>query len=125
MVGLLRKLLLLVMLLAVTGGQWAALQSAAWAGMLVHHLRTESISSAMSNTFDGNHPCPLCKAIERGKKSEKSADFDPSAVRMEFITTQNEAAPGDDDRLRGTVCAINEFAESMITPPLMRPPALS
>ena len=36
--------------------------------MLADNLTTHSFGAALQRTFDGKHPCPLCKAIAEGKK---------------------------------------------------------
>jgi hypothetical protein len=56
------------------GLHWAFLQTFAWTTMLVDNLATTSFSAALQRTFDGEHPCALCKAIAEGRKSEKKAD---------------------------------------------------
>jgi len=78
------NLLLIVALLAATGGHWALLQSIAWTSMLADHLQSESFSESMAQTFDGQHPCKLCCAIAAAKKSEKKTEFPLSAQRIEF-----------------------------------------
>ena len=42
--------------------------------MLVDNLTTTSFSVALQRTFDGKHPCSLCKVIAEGKKSEKRSN---------------------------------------------------
>ena len=42
--------------------------------MLADNFATTSFSAALQRTFDGKHPCRLCKVIAAGKKSEKKAD---------------------------------------------------
>jgi hypothetical protein len=76
--------LLIVALLAATGGHWALLQTVAWTNMLAENLQTCSVSAAVTKTFDGNHPCRLCKQIAAGKKSEKKAEFPTFAKKIEF-----------------------------------------
>jgi hypothetical protein len=56
------------------GLHWGFLQSFAWTTMLVDNLATNSFCAALQRTLDGKHPCPLCKAIAAGKKSEKKSD---------------------------------------------------
>lgn len=61
-----------VLLLVLSLGlHWAALQTVAWAGMIVAYAKDASVREAISKTFDGRHPCPLCKAIERGRQQEQ------------------------------------------------------
>ena len=66
-------------LCAAVGLHWAALQSIAWAGMLLNYSRSGSVASAIVKTFDGRHPCPLCKAIGKGEQGAKKQDFQPGA----------------------------------------------
>src|SRR5215469_12912704 len=77
---------MIVALLAATGTHWVLLQSVAWTTMLADNLRTGSLVEAVEKTFDGQHPCSLCKRISAGKKSEKKAEFSLSDQRLEFIS---------------------------------------
>lgn len=79
-------LLLILALLAATGGHWAVLQTVAWTNMLANNLRTDSMAAALTNTFDGKHPCQLCKQISAGKKSEKKAEIPPWVKKLEFVS---------------------------------------
>ena len=74
----------IVALIATTGAHWAALQTVAWTTMLASSLRTQSISEAVSDTFDGKHLCPICKAIAAAKKSEKKSEAVSPTLKMEF-----------------------------------------
>ena len=53
------------------GGHWALLQSVAWARMLVSYSRTDSLADAVGKTFDGEHPCPMCKKIKADRERER------------------------------------------------------
>ena len=54
------------------GAQWAVLQSAAWVGMAVSYsLKERSVTQGLSQTFDGRHPCALCKVVTKSKQTEK------------------------------------------------------
>jgi len=56
------------------GGHWFILQSVAWAKMVMDYSRQTSVQQALSETFDGEHPCDLCKKISRARDdSGKSA----------------------------------------------------
>lgn len=64
----------LVMALFVSlGGHWALLQSLAWGRMIVEYSQEGSVKDAVVKTFDGNHPCELCKSLGTARK-EKSSD---------------------------------------------------
>jgi len=48
----------------------AFLQSAAWLGMSVFYsLKTGSVSKGLEMTFDGEHPCKLCRALSKGEET--------------------------------------------------------
>ncbi|HUJ11483.1 MAG TPA: hypothetical protein VL171_15830 [Verrucomicrobiae bacterium] len=56
------------------GGHWALLQSVAWTSMFVRFSSDGSFSEALSKTFDGQHPCCLCKLIQKGRGLEKKQE---------------------------------------------------
>ncbi len=78
------KLFVVIALVLTTGLHWAAFQSLAWASMLANNLRTESVTAAVHDTFDGEHPCCLCKAIAAGKKTQKKSEAALSVIKLEF-----------------------------------------
>jgi hypothetical protein len=80
----LAKLILVLALACSIGLHWALLQSLAWTSMLADNLRHDSLAQAVTHTFDGQHPCLLCKAIADGKKSEKKTDYSSSFKTLEF-----------------------------------------
>ncbi len=57
------------MLAVVLGAHWLVLQSVAWVGMIVSYSQDAPLIEAISMTFDGEHPCKLCKVVEEGKQS--------------------------------------------------------
>jgi len=78
------KFLVVLALVANIGAHWAALQTVAWATMLATNLRNESVSEAVCQTFDGKHPCCLCKAIAAAKKSGKKSESLTTGTKLEF-----------------------------------------
>lgn len=75
-----------IALVAVTGGHWALLQTVAWTNMLATNLCSSSFEVAASKTFDGRHPCGLCKAISSGKQSEKRTVIPAPLKQLEFAS---------------------------------------
>ena len=75
------KILIVLALVAALGAHWALLQTVAWTTMLANNLQSHSLSQAVTDTFDGNHPCPLCRAIAAAKKSEKKSEAVSSTVK--------------------------------------------
>ena len=53
------------------GLHWGLLQTVAWTGMIISYSREATFKVAIGQTFDGAHPCPLCKAIAKGRAEEK------------------------------------------------------
>jgi len=81
------RFFLILALLATVGGHWFVFQSFAWASMLVDNLQRSSLSEAVTRTFDGDHPCRMCKQISEQRKSEKQSDSPaPQPIRkLEFV----------------------------------------
>ena len=48
------------------------LQSVAWTRMVVEFAQTDSLAVAVEKTFDGEHPCPMCQKIQRGREKESA-----------------------------------------------------
>jgi hypothetical protein len=65
------KWLLVIALSVSIGAHWAILQTAAWCGMAITYSQNSSICERLSKTFDGKHPCKMCKMVSEGTKSEK------------------------------------------------------
>ena len=59
--------LLLAWLLA-TGSQWEIVQVFAWGRMITESVRTESLSCAIQDTFEGKAPCAICRLVSAVKK---------------------------------------------------------
>jgi len=78
------NIFLVVALLAATNAHWVVLQSVAWTTMLADNLHHDSFTEAVQCTFDGKHPCRLCKAIAAAKKSEKKTEFPLQSQKIEF-----------------------------------------
>ncbi|HEX8311856.1 MAG TPA: hypothetical protein VF614_11095 [Chthoniobacteraceae bacterium] len=73
-------LLLIAALCAATGVHWVAVQSVAWATMLVTYSAEEQFGTAVAKTFDGEHPCDLCKLV-----TEKSVGSDSSLLVLKAL----------------------------------------
>jgi hypothetical protein len=75
-----------LMLVLSLGLHWALLQTVAWTGMIVAYSQDAPLLTAVANTFDGKHPCPMCKAIKQGRAEERtqSQQKSDSTVKLEF-----------------------------------------
>jgi hypothetical protein len=78
------KILMVMALASSIGLQWALLQAVAWTSMLTENLRTTSFAQAVHLTFDGKHPCSLCKAIATGERSEHKNESKAPSTKFEF-----------------------------------------
>jgi len=79
------------LLVFAVGAHWAFLQSAAWVGMLASNLQSTSFQQALVKTFDGKHPCRLCKLVNEGKKSERKQDQLQLKTHIDFFLTTSRA----------------------------------
>jgi hypothetical protein len=78
------KLLLALALASSIGMHWAFFQSLAWAQMVISYSQNAPLSEALVKTFDGKHPCKLCKNIAESKRTEKQSDSDLDLKKFEF-----------------------------------------
>jgi hypothetical protein len=70
----------------LAGGHWAILQTGAWMGMIVTYSTEGDVSTAISKTFDGKHPCAVCSAVQDGRNQEqKKAPALQSELKKDFI----------------------------------------
>ena len=113
--------LLIVALLSASGTHWLVLQSVAWTTMLASNLRTSSLGEALERTFDGRHPCRLCRQIARDRQDEKKTEFRSETRQLEFIYTtpafifETPPPPGD-------FCAVPDLVDCLPHAPPVPPP---
>jgi hypothetical protein len=117
----LAKTFIVIALAAMLGAHWTLLQTVAWTTMLANNLQSNSFQAAAEKTFDGKHPCCLCKAIAAGKQSEKKAEFSFQLTKLEFPPTKENfvlIAPSQFQLL-----PLENFSvTSLIQKPLLLPP---
>jgi hypothetical protein len=76
-----------LLLTFVLGGHWGVLQSIAWMSMMANYSRTAPFEQALARTFDGKHPCPLCRLVANGKKSEERQDKQKLVIKIDFFSS--------------------------------------
>lgn len=76
----------------LAGGHWAVLQSVAWARMIADYAQSEPLASAVEKTFDGEHPCTMCKDISQSKKSEERPVSAKSDKKVESVAGDSRDA---------------------------------
>ncbi|HEU0208981.1 MAG TPA: hypothetical protein VFQ78_08365 [Candidatus Udaeobacter sp.] len=67
------------------GLHWVALQSIAWTAMIVDYSKRGSLCEAIKQTFDGAHPCALCRIVDKGKTSENKSDLQLLTPKIDLI----------------------------------------
>jgi hypothetical protein len=67
------------------GLHWIALQSVAWSAMLVQYAKHAPLRQAITQTFDGAHPCSICHIVNTGKASERKSDLQSPAPKIDII----------------------------------------
>jgi len=80
-------MLIALALASSIGLHWAFLQAVAWAGMVISYSQQAPLTEAVAKTFDGQHPCPLCKQIAKGKRSEEKPDYKFELSKLKFQYT--------------------------------------
>ncbi len=88
-----RSVLHILLVLALAGAanlHLPMLQVVAWTGMLASYSQDRSMAEAVEMTFDGEHPCPMCKAIKKQQEQKpdlKCAAQAPSPVYFLHVAT--------------------------------------
>jgi len=114
------QMLMIVAVLSATGTHWLAFQSVAWTTMLAENLQKTSLASALERTFDGKHPCRLCKEIAKDKQSEKKSDLQTELKKIDFSHNRFEfvfCAPAHFYEVRTTRDAVISLTQAPALPP--------
>jgi hypothetical protein len=114
------KVCVVFALVATLSAHWALLQTIAWTTMLASNLQSSSFHDAVARTFDGYHPCPLCKAIVAAKKSEQKNQISFEKQKLEFPLIQGSLVLTAPSQVE--ISSPNTFAESVPHKPLTPPP---
>ena len=75
----------IIALCCAIGLHWIALQSLAWTTMIIDYSKRAPLCQAITQTFDGAHPCSLCHAVSTGKNSEKRSDLQLPTQKIDMI----------------------------------------
>lgn len=89
----LSRWLLVITLILSLGVHWAFLQSVAWVGMVITYSSDSTFTQALSKTFDGKHPCKMCKVVQEGQKSEKKESALKVELKKEFWNVAEISIP--------------------------------
>ena len=116
MLAPIRKCAVVAALCLSIGGHWIGLQSIAWATMMIQNAKQASFCEAVKRTFDGTHPCDLCKRISKAKGAEKKHD-NQLTVKADLICVVRQFA------LLPHFAPVDYFAlvSSLVAPPQQPP----
>ena len=96
MIGKAASILMAAALFFSVGGHLGLLQGVAWATMIHDFSRGGSLTQAVEKTFDGKHPCAMCKKIAKAKNSEASGEKAPVTVKVDKKAEVFVKAPGSE-----------------------------
>lgn len=118
--------LVVVALCVSIGLHWVVLQSAAWVGMAVTYSVEKGVVQGLSETFDGEHPCPMCKLVNEGVKGEQAptdGQTPPSKTKelkltLALVSVPTFVFPSETPQAWSTVSSIAAARhERPVTPP--------
>jgi hypothetical protein len=117
-----RATLVLLLCLSI-GPHWAVLQPVAWATMIVEYSQDAPLAKAIAKTFDGEHPCDLCKHIRRAEHSEKKPEAQFTTLKPDLLCVKRSVRlfPSSTD-LSFPIERLDADAET--APPPVPPPRL-
>ncbi|HKS37333.1 MAG TPA: hypothetical protein VJW76_09105 [Verrucomicrobiae bacterium] len=123
MIARLNKLVVVLMLTLTLGLHWAFLQSVAWVGMFVSFSAESPVSVALAKTFDGQHPCNLCKIVKEGKKAEQQQDTPKLLAKLDLILVCNPVRLGSPELAPLEILSAPSAVSGSWTPPSPPPRA--
>ena len=118
------KYLLICLLVCGISGHWAVLQSVAWTTMLLENLHDSPMFVALQKTFDGKHPCRICKVVAEGKKSEQRQEAQTQGLKIELIC-ELQSVPTPTAPILDHARESTHFFNSRTESPPLPPPRLS
>ena len=115
------KTLAALALFQICGGHWALLQSVAWVGMVISYSQEEaSLPEALEKTFDGAHPCTLCKVVRDGKSDEQRQEETRTVAKLDAVLAPTVGVPrpvADEFDYSAVPRLLTSLRESPPTPP--------
>jgi hypothetical protein len=92
--------------------------------MIIDYSKRAPLCQAITETFDGAHPCSLCHAVNAGENSEKKSDLQSPAPKIDMICVSRPAS-----LLRPSIpfeYTVRDFCSSQIgrSPPVPPPRSL-
>ncbi len=128
-----RDLLFVLTALHLCGGHLGMMQIVAWAQMLGDYTEAKGLVAGVKETFDGEHPCAMCRKIAETKQDERKQNPLPVDQTEKFSkwlslhpTTELPALRWVDTGVRGSLTPLDEFVTGHDrTAPPTPPPRLA
>lgn len=92
--------------------------------MVISYSQDASLKEALIKTFDGRHPCPLCKEIAKSRRSEKKSPAQAPSKKFECIAGSVRFVFGAPRRFLHLRKVLESFKSLPITPPTPPPRGL-
>ncbi len=88
--------------------------------MAVDYSEGTSLTVGLSKTFDGKHPCKLCKAVAEGRQSEKKQESKLELKKLDLLsvmTSRPVFAPAPCNEFAPMDALVIHRLEPPLTPP--------
>jgi hypothetical protein len=115
------QILCLVAVFQLLGGHWAILQTTAWVGMIIEYSAADGVQVGLSKTFDGEHPCELCKSIAKNTGAERKHVTQVELGKINSIAPANATVLCPPARFWYQAVSV-QSAFGVSRPPLVPPP---
>ncbi|MFT5110629.1 MAG: hypothetical protein ACI9UA_006285 [Pseudoalteromonas tetraodonis] len=79
------QILMIFIVACSSSSHLGVLQVVAWTGMIVENVQQGDLDEALSKTFDGDHPCGLCHAIEGAAQDLGDEDERAPAPNVQIL----------------------------------------
>ena len=56
----------------------------------MNYVQRFPLQEALVKTFDGKHPCKLCKVVQAGKSAEKKPDVQKIETKLDFFLVSKQ-----------------------------------
>ena len=120
----LARLIVFFAAVQILGGHWLALQSVAWVGMLANYARGETLVAAIEKTFDGEHPCGLCKVVKSGRENEQKQQVVKNIVKLDAVLGAMMRMPLPQGAEWKYFASVPDMAARSLSPPTPPPQAV-
>ncbi|MCW5559926.1 MAG: hypothetical protein KIT22_19075 [Verrucomicrobiae bacterium] len=107
------------------GLHWAALQSVAWTTMVIERTCSTSLSDALATTFDGRHPCTLCKVVKAGQAADDSSGILFQSLKLEAFPPIQVVWLNEPPGSKHYGGAVSHPPADRSQPPLLPPPRIA